>query len=114
MDQMCFIIPVVSGMVDEARDFIHEMGNARWADYDRSQRRIGITHEVWYMASLPSGNSLVVFMESTDLARAFSLLAESDDEFDRWFRQRLIDVAGLDISNPPEMDFPELISSYSA
>ena len=112
MDQTCFVLPIVSGKTDQARSFIQEMGTARRTEFDLAQRRCGISFEVWFLASLPIGDCLVVFQESADLARALGIIAQSDDEFDRWFKQGLIEVAGLDLDNPPEMKLPELLLSY--
>ena len=113
MDQTCFVLPIVSGKTDQARSFIQEMGNARRTEFDLAQQRCSISFEVWYLASLPTGDCLIVFQESADIARAFGIIAQSDDEFDRWFKQGLIEVAGVDLDNLPEMQFPELLLSYS-
>jgi hypothetical protein len=34
------------------------------------------------------------------------------DEFDLWFKQRVLDISGLDLDNSPEMERPELLSFY--
>jgi hypothetical protein len=114
MEQMCFVFPALPGMTDDARRFLWEMGHDREAEYDRSQRRIGITHEVWYLSTLPDGDYVIVYMRGEDLARSLAILAQSDDEFDRWFKQQLLAVAGIDLDDAPEMEFPELLLSYAA
>lgn len=114
MEQMCFMIPILPGKTEAARQYIWEMGHDRWADYDRSQRRVGISNESWFLTSLPSGDYFVLFVQSTDFARTLAMLVQSDDEYDCWFKQGLIDVAGLDLNNPLEMRFPELLLTYAA
>jgi hypothetical protein len=37
-------------------------------------------------------------MESTDLAGAMLGLATSNEDFDRWFREHLLDVHGIDLT----------------
>ena len=86
----------------------------RKPDYDRSERRIGITKEVWYLAHTPGGDQFVAYMESRDFGRALSLFSESQDEFDLWFKRRLAGSTGLDLNAPPSGPLPELLSSYSA
>lgn len=86
MDQICLVIPVISGKSEDARDFMGELEESRKPDYDRSERRIGITKEVWYLAPVPDGDALVAYMESEDFGNV----------------------------NPPQMELPELLSSYSA
>lgn len=114
MNQICLVIPITPGKSDDARDFMRELEHERKAQYDQSERRIGITKEVWYLARTPGGDQFVAYMETTDFAKALSLFSASRDEFDMWFKRRLADSTGLDLNNPPSMQLPELLSSYSA
>ena len=114
MNQICLVIPVMPGKSDDARDLVRGLEQERKADYDQSERRIGITKEVWYLARAPGGDQLVGYMETSDFGKALSLFSASRDEFDMWFKRRLADSTGLDLNNPPPMQLPELLSSYSA
>jgi len=113
MDQICLVIPVLQGKSDDARAFMRELEESRKAEYDRSERRIGITKEVWYLAHLNGSDGLVAYMESRDFAEALKLFSQSQDDFDLWFKRRLADSTGVDLNNPPEMTLPELLSSYA-
>ena len=53
MNQICLVIPITPGKSDDARDFMRELEHERKPDYDQSERRIGITKEVWYLARTP-------------------------------------------------------------
>ena len=114
MNQICLVIPITPGKSEDARNFMRELEDERKADYDQSERRIGITKEVWYLARTPGGDQFVAYMETTDFGKALSLFSASRDEFDMWFKRRLADSTGLDLNNPPSMQLPELLSSYSA
>jgi len=114
MNQICLVIPITPGKSDDARDFMRELEHQRKAVYDQSERRIGITKEVWYLARTPGGDQFVAYMETADFGKALSLFSASRDEFDMWFKRRLADSTGLDLNNPPSMQLPELLSSYSA
>ena len=114
MDQICLVVPISPSKTEDARDFMRELDGKRKPDYDRSEQRIGITKEVWYLAHTPGGDQLVAYMESRDFGRALSLFSESQDEFDLWFKRRLADATGLDLNTPPPGRLPELLSSYSA
>ena len=63
-------LPLLPGKTEDARAFQRELDTDRKADYDRSERRIGITKEVWYIASVPGGDQLVAYMESPDFNQA--------------------------------------------
>jgi hypothetical protein len=115
MDQICLALPILPGKTADARAFQRELDTDRKADYDRSERRIGITKEVWYLASLPSGDHFIAYMESEDFNRALGMFVQSRDAFDEWFKRRLADVTGVDMNNlPPDMKLPALVSQYEA
>jgi hypothetical protein len=115
VNQICLALPIFPGKTDDARAFQRELETARKADYDRSERRLGITKELWYLASLPGGDHLIAYRETDDFGRALHLFSQSQDEFDRWFKRRLADVTGVDLNNPPpDLKLPELLSHYAA
>jgi hypothetical protein len=114
MDQICLVLPILNGKTEAARDFMGELEGTRKTEYDQSERRIGIIKEVWYIATLPSGDHFVSYMESPDFSNALSMFSQSRDAFDLWFKQHLADATGVDLNNPPPMQLPELLSNYAA
>jgi hypothetical protein len=114
MDQICLVVPVLPGRTADARDFMRQLEAGRKADYQHSERRIGIVKEVWYLARTPAGDQLVGYMESPDFPTALSMFSQSRDDFDLWFKQRLAAATGLDLNIPPPGPLPELLSSYAA
>ena len=114
MDQICLVVPVLPGRTADAKDFMRELEGGRKAGYQQSERRIGITKEVWYLASTPAGDQLVAYMESPDFPKALAMFSQSHDEFDLWFKHRLADATGLDLNTPPSGPLPTLLSSYPA
>ncbi len=112
MDQICLVAPVQDGKADAARVFMHDLDGSRRDEYDRSEQRIGITKEVWFLAQAAGGDQLVGYMESLDFNSAFTQFVGSRDEFDLWFKERFADVTGIDLNDPPEMQLPELLSAY--
>ena len=114
MDQICPVVPITPGKTQDARDFMRELEEKRKPDYGRSERRIGITKEAWYLARAPGGDQFVAYMETPTSARPCPCSPGSQDEFDLWFKRRLADSTGLDLNIPPSGPLPELLSSYSA
>ncbi len=112
MDRVCLAAPVQEGKADAARAFMHDLDGSRRDDYDRSEQRIGITKEVWFLAPTPGGELLVGYIESGDFESAFGQFVASRDEFDLWFKERFADATGLDLNDPPQMELPELLSAY--
>jgi hypothetical protein len=115
VDHICVVFPILSGKSQAARDFHRELSEHRMSEYDRSERRIGITREDWFIASVNGGDQLVAYMETADFPQALGQFSQSRDPFDLWFKERLADVTGVDLNEPPpNMQLPELVSSYSA
>ncbi len=115
MDQVCAVFPVLPSKSGAARDFMRQLDTERKAEFDRSERRIGITKEVWFLAQVPAGDVLVGYMESKDFNNAIGMFSQSQDVFDIWFKRRFAEITGFDFNNlPPGMKLPELLSSYQA
>ncbi len=114
MDQICLVLPILPGKSEGARAFQRELDGPRMLEYDSSERRIGITKEVWFIATTPAGDELVAYIESQDFGKAFGMFVESRDPFDMWFKERLADATGVDLNDPPELTLPELVSAYRA
>lgn len=114
MDQICLVLPVQPGKAEPAKEFMRSLDGPRRAEYDASERRIGITKEAWFLAPTPDGDHLVGYMESPDFPKALSMFVESKKEFDVWFKERLLDATGLDLNEMPSGPMPALLSSYTA
>ncbi len=115
MDPVCLVMPILPGKTADARAFLRELDGPRKAEFDRSERRIGIAKELWYLATLPAGDQLVGYMEANNFGDAVSQFSASQDPFDLWFKKRMADVTGVDLNNlPPGFAPPELLSHYDA
>ena len=108
------VVPVRDGHAPDARDFMRELEASRKSEYARSEERIGITKEVWFLAGIPGGDALIGYMETDDFANALGSFSRSQDDFDLWFKRRMADCTGVDLNDPPAMTLPELLSHYSA
>lgn len=113
MDQTCLVVPILSGKEEELRRFYREV-EQRHDEYDRSERQLGISKEIAWRATTDSGTFAVIYIQSDDFDSAFSQFVQSQEEFDMWFKSQVLDISGLDLNNPPEMELPELLSVYEA
>jgi hypothetical protein len=60
------------------------------------------------------GSMVVVRFETSDVAGAFEGLAQSEEPFDVWFRQRVLEISGVDLGAPMEGPLPEIIFDWSS
>jgi len=113
MDHICMAVPLRPGKTTDARRFAQQLDGPRRPEFDASERRLGITKELWYLAPLASGDHLIAYIEAKDFGSALHSFVGSRDPFDLWFKAQLLDVSGLDLNNPPaDMQPCELLSHY--
>ena len=94
------VVPIVPGQEEADRRFFAELQGPRRAEYEAAWRRLGLrTERVWHQSS-PQGTVAVVYLEGDDIGQAFAELATSDDPFIVWWREQILAVNGLDLSQP--------------
>jgi hypothetical protein len=104
--------PLLPGKEDEARKFAEEtLSRGGWAE---AQADGGITREEWALQESEMGSMVLVRFEAPDIEASFARLAVSTDEFDVWFRGRVMDLTGIDLSSPADGAPPEVILDWSA
>ena len=113
MATLLLSIPVKPGQTDAARAFTREFSDARLEEFDASERRIGITAESWYLQRTGDTDYLTVYLEGPDLNASITAFSASRDPFDLWFKERVLDLTGVDISGEiaPEA-IAETLSDY--
>ena len=99
MPAFAFALPVVPGKETLDRETLEEMQGTRRAEYEDQMRAAGITrHTVWHQQT-PDGTIAVVYMEAEDEA-AIGAFGASAAPLNTWFRERMKEVHGLDITQP--------------
>ena len=105
--------PVLPGKADEVRKFAQET-LGRGEEFSASQKNSGVSREEWSLQETPMGDLVLVRFEADDVEKSFERLATSTDEFDVWFRSRVLDISGVDLAAPPEGAPPEFVLDWRA
>ncbi|GAP55932.1 DUF6176 family protein [Arthrobacter sp. 92] len=95
MECITWFAPILPGKLDEWKALDAEMNGPRREEHARSRKRMGVTREVASLVQTPEGDFVSLFHEAEDLAKAFQTLATSEDPYDVWFREHLVNVHGL-------------------
>jgi hypothetical protein len=104
MVSLVCVLPILPGKQEEWRRFCQVLQGSRRCQYEESRQRLGITKELaWLHAppQPPQGEIVVVCLEAEHPQQVLSQLAASDLSFDRWFRQQLLELHGLDVTQAP-------------
>ncbi|MDR6507248.1 DUF6176 family protein [Arthrobacter oryzae] len=97
MECIVWSAPILPGKLEAWKAFCE--GTKTGDEYDRQRKRMGIVREVVSLMQTPGGDFACIFQEAKDLAKAFQVLAQSDDPYDVWFRDQIMELHGL----TPEM-----------
>ncbi len=100
MASLRLVLPILPGKEEAWRRLYQELSGSRRPEYEESRRRLGITRECVWVAQILQGEIAIVYLEAEELAQVILQLAASDLPFDRWFRQQLQEVHGLDVTQP--------------
>lgn len=98
MPAFAFSIPVVPGKEAIDRITLDEMLGERRNEYEAALRRAGITRQAIWHQSTPDGTVAVVYVEGDDPETNLARFSSSNDPLNSWFRERMKDVHGVDIS----------------
>ncbi len=101
MDVFNAMFPIQAGKEEDARAFAVETMGPRRAGFAAHHERAGNVRETWTLQETPMGSFLLVWFEG-DVQKAFADLATNDSDYMTWFRGRVLDVTGFDLSAPPE------------
>lgn len=113
MASLSMAMPVKPGKSSDLRSFVDEVLGARRAEFEASEKRIGITREGWYFQPSPMGDLVIVWVEADDPMTSLGSFIQSQDPFDTWFKAQVLDITGVDLNQAPEGG-PEVLMDWSA
>jgi hypothetical protein len=113
--------PIAPGKVEAWRRFCQELAGARRQTYEASRRRLGITRERMALVETPSGSAAVTTMDARELGQALGQIMTSDLPFDRWYRERIQELQGVNqasydqlLERPPLPQDQELLFEWTS
>ena len=114
MVAMAVVMPVLSGKEAAARAFASEVAGPRAGEYAEFQAAAGnTTRETWHLLGTPDGTVLAVWFEAENPEGGFEELATAGG-FAEWFRARIQEITGVDMSQPDAGPSAELLLDWKA
>ena len=102
------VAPILQGKLDVWKEWIAEIQGPRNQDLTDLNRRYGLTRHAAWLAETPSGTVVVALHQGPGADEFMSKLGPSQHEFDAWFKQKLLEIHGIDVTQPPPGPMPEL------
>lgn len=107
------VAPILPGKAEAWRRFMQEIGGAGRQEYEASRRRLGIRAERVWISETRWRTIGIMLIEGEALEQALVALAHSDQPFERWFREQLLGLQGLDLTRPNPAFLPDLALAWS-
>ncbi|MBN1313952.1 MAG: hypothetical protein JXA42_00725 [Anaerolineales bacterium] len=98
MSGIVLTFPILAGKVEAWRRFCQEISGSRQQMYITSRRRLGITHERLALVETTFGSTAVTTLEALDVGKVLSQIISSNQPFDRWYRERVLELHGINLA----------------
>jgi hypothetical protein len=93
-------VPLLPGKVEAWKDWVRECSTTRKHEFEDFNERMRLTlHRAW-LSQTPGGPLVVVVCDGPGARTMMQRLASSDEPFDRWFREKITKLHGIDFSKP--------------
>jgi hypothetical protein len=99
--------PILSNKVEAWRRFCQELSGFRRKSYEASRKRFGITCERMSLIETIYGSLAVTTLESPDITQALGQIISSNCTFDIWYRERLQELHGINLTGYEQFSQPE-------
>ena len=100
------------GKLEVWQQFNKELDGARHSDYVASRKRHGITRELVWHQQTPMGDFAVVWVQGPGADKMMPAMGASTDPFDIWFREKVNEMHGIDMTQPPPGPPPALVHQF--
>ena len=98
MPGIVLTFPIRTGKVEAWRRFCQKMSDSQWPAYEASRQRMGITREKWALVENAFGAAAVITLEAPDLGPALGQIMTSAFPFDRWYREQVRELHGINLA----------------
>ncbi len=92
-----FALPIPESKIDLMKKYSQEMAGSRSNEFHRRNQEIGLSIVQVWIQRTPNGNLALIRWETDDPKRVIENMRNSDDPFEKWFREKIIiEVFGRD------------------
>jgi len=97
-DAVTLVIPILPGQAEAWRRFRQELEGSRRQAFVAWGERLGLTVQQIWLNDTPGGAVVVLNLEVADQEAVLVQLADASQPFDRWLRDQVLALHGLDLS----------------
>jgi hypothetical protein len=112
MTALTVVLPLLPGKQEAWRRFCQTLQGSHRLEYEACRERMGITKEEVWLSETLQGDLVRIHLEAEHPEHVLAGLTASHRPFDRWFRQQLLDLHGLDLMQLAPASAHELIFAW--
>ena len=112
MNRTTLLFPIRPDATAELEKFASRLSGPDAVLFDRSQRRVGISRECWFLHDTPAGKLVVFYVEAVDVAKALGTFVASQEPDDLMLKDQVRKITGIDIERVPAESFPRMLLQY--
>ena len=94
---VAFFVPVLEGKEAQHKALFEALDGEKQDAALASQRRWGLSREMFWQQKTPAGTFIIVYQESSDFELMGGEILSSNDAFDLWFFQQINEIYGIDV-----------------
>jgi hypothetical protein len=100
MASIAFALPILPSKMEELKRLADDLSGSHQTDKQDQLRRCGADRENWYLQQTRQGDMNIVYLEGADIGRTFAAFITSDNTFDRWLKEQILAIHGIDFNQP--------------
>lgn len=105
-------VPLAPGKTAAWQSALEELLGSRYAEYESSRKRFGLTSQTTFLQKTPMGDFALIHLTGPDVHASFHAMSSSKDTWDVKWRELTLDLHGMDFAKG-ERVLPKVEPAYS-
>jgi hypothetical protein len=94
------VVPIVGGKLDAWKQWATELTGTRAEELKDLNNRYGLTRHAAWLTETPAGPAVVALHEGPGAEQFMEKLTQSNNDFDVWFRGKVEEFHGTELTQP--------------
>jgi len=112
MTETGIAVPIAPGKTEAWRLSIQDLTGPRYAEYESSRKRFGLTSQTTFLQKTPMGDFAVIHLTGPDVHASFHAMSTSRDDWDVKWRDLTLDLHGVDLAKGDKV-LPKVVPAFA-
>jgi hypothetical protein len=110
--EIAIAVPLAPGKTAAWQAALEELLGPRYAEYESSRKRFGLTSQTTFLQKTPMGDFALIHLTGSDVHASFHAMSSSTDAWDVKWREMTLDLHGMDFAKG-ERVVPKVVPAFS-